>query len=180
MQRGDCKCALYDDDVHHCPRPTATHRPTPRVPLFWVSTENIRKKLKLEPGAAYGDAIALRTFKAVLEGDTVATRKVRDLPAGLSSRPRLADIAFTQLRSQGKTVLSQYWSARTGGCHFATRTSISPVASLTVAAPHSVALPFASNLQPKVPAFLAAHCPALRFTRYQPEPTGLFAGLPLA
>src|SRR5215469_9152111 len=65
-------------------------------------------------------------------------------------------------------------------CHFATTTSISPVASLTVAAPHSVALPFASNLQPKVPAFLAAHCPALRLTRYQPEPTGLFAGLPLA
>ena len=33
-----------------------------------------------------------------------------------------------------------------GGCHFATRTSISPVALLAVAAPHSVALPFCVKL----------------------------------
>jgi hypothetical protein len=30
--------------------------------------ENIRKKLKLGPGATYGDAIAFRTFQAALEG----------------------------------------------------------------------------------------------------------------
>jgi hypothetical protein len=40
--------------------------------------ENIRKKLKLGPGATYGDAIALRTFQAALEGDIAATREVRD------------------------------------------------------------------------------------------------------
>jgi hypothetical protein len=38
--------------------------------------ENIRKKLKLGPGATYGDAIALRTFQAALEGDIAATREV--------------------------------------------------------------------------------------------------------
>src|SRR5215469_15908224 len=63
-------------------------------------------------------------------------------------------------------------------CHFATTPLISPVALLTVAAPHSVALPFGSNLQPKVPAFWAAHCPV--FTRYQPEPTGWFRRVALS
>jgi hypothetical protein len=54
------------------------------------------------------------------------------------------------------------------------------LAWLTVAAPHSVAVPLALNRQPKVPAFLAAHWPVLRFTTYQPEPTGLCAEFPLA
>lgn len=62
--------------------------------------------------------------------------------------------------------------------HFATTGLISPVASLTVAAPHSGGLPFASNLQPNVPAFFAAHCASFRFTKYQPEPTGFCASLP--
>ena len=44
--------------------------------------ENIRKKLKLGPGATYGDAIALRTFQAALEGDIAATREVREAIEG--------------------------------------------------------------------------------------------------
>ena len=64
--------------------------------------------------------------------------------------------------------------------YFATATSIWPVALLTFAAPHSVGLPLASNLQPNVPAVFAAHWPALTSTRYQPEPTGLIALLPFA
>ena len=44
--------------------------------------ENIRRKLKLGPGATYGDAIALRTFQAALEGDIAATREVREATEG--------------------------------------------------------------------------------------------------
>ena len=44
--------------------------------------ENIRKKLKLGPGATYGDAIALRTFQAAFEGDIAATREVREAIEG--------------------------------------------------------------------------------------------------
>src|SRR5215469_4396179 len=44
--------------------------------------ENIRKKLKLGPGATYGDAVALRTFQAALEGDIAATREVREAIEG--------------------------------------------------------------------------------------------------
>jgi hypothetical protein len=44
--------------------------------------ENIRKKLKLGPGATYGDAIALRTFQAALEGHIAATREVREAIEG--------------------------------------------------------------------------------------------------
>src|SRR5215831_5506190 len=42
--------------------------------------ENIRKKLKLGPGATYGDAIALRTFQAA--GDIAATREIREAIEG--------------------------------------------------------------------------------------------------
>ena len=48
--------------------------------------------------------------------------------------------------------------------YFTAATVTSPVASLTAMAPHSVGLPFASNLQPYAPAFFAAHCPAFRPT----------------
>jgi len=41
-----------------------------------------RKKLKLGPDATYGDAIALRTFQAALEGDIAATREVREAIEG--------------------------------------------------------------------------------------------------
>jgi hypothetical protein len=44
--------------------------------------ENIRKNLKLGPGATYGDAIAMRTFQAALEGDIAATREVREAIEG--------------------------------------------------------------------------------------------------
>ena len=44
--------------------------------------ESIRKKLKLGPGATYGDPIALRTFQAALEGDIAATREVREAIEG--------------------------------------------------------------------------------------------------
>ena len=44
--------------------------------------ENIRKKLKLGPDATYGDAIALRTFQAALDGDIVATREIREAIEG--------------------------------------------------------------------------------------------------
>jgi len=47
--------------------------------------ENIRKKLKIGPGATYGDAIALRTFQAALEGDI--PRRVRSAKR-LRARPR--------------------------------------------------------------------------------------------
>jgi hypothetical protein len=36
-------------------------------------SENIRKKLQFGPGATYGDAIALRAFRAALEGDIATT-----------------------------------------------------------------------------------------------------------
>jgi hypothetical protein len=47
--------------------------------------ENIQKKLKLEPGATYGDAVALRTFHAALEGDIAATREIREAIEGKST-----------------------------------------------------------------------------------------------
>ena len=48
--------------------------------------ESIQKKLKLEPGATYGDAVALRTFYAALEGDiAAATREVREAIEGKST-----------------------------------------------------------------------------------------------
>ena len=40
--------------------------------------ESIQKKLKLGPGATYGDAVALRMFNAALEGDTAATREIHE------------------------------------------------------------------------------------------------------
>jgi hypothetical protein len=43
---------------------------------------SIQKKLKLGPGATYGDAIALRTFHAALEGDIAATREIREAIEG--------------------------------------------------------------------------------------------------
>ena len=48
--------------------------------------ESIRKKLKLGSGATYGDAIALRTFQAALEGDITATREVREAIGSRSDR----------------------------------------------------------------------------------------------
>ena len=48
--------------------------------------ENIRKKLKIGPGATYGDAIALRTFQAALEGD---------IPRRVRSAKRLRRVSTT-------------------------------------------------------------------------------------
>ena len=47
--------------------------------------ESIQKKLKLEPGATYGDAVAVRTFHAALEGDIAATREIREAIEGKST-----------------------------------------------------------------------------------------------
>ena len=56
--------------------------------------ENIRKKLKLGPGATYGDAIALRTFQVALEGDIAATREVREAIEGF--------LGFTHICGQAR------------------------------------------------------------------------------
>ena len=47
--------------------------------------ESIQKKLKLEPGATYGDAVALQSFDAALEGDIAATREIRKAIEGKST-----------------------------------------------------------------------------------------------
>ena len=47
--------------------------------------ESIQRKLKLGPGATYGDAIALLTFHAALEGDIAATREIREAIEGKST-----------------------------------------------------------------------------------------------
>ena len=55
----------------------------------WITEEklpeSIQKKLKLGPGATYGDVVALRTFHAALEGDIAATREIREAIEGKST-----------------------------------------------------------------------------------------------
>jgi hypothetical protein len=57
--------------------------------------ESIRKKLGLEAGATYGDALSLMQFRAALNGNTGAAREIRE---AIEGKAAIRDRAQIELR----------------------------------------------------------------------------------
>jgi hypothetical protein len=96
------------------PNPKGVNRKRPITDRYFGRAEDplpekIRKKFKLEEGATWGDALALRQFsEAVMKGSTAAAKEIREAIEGKSpqrleiSGPERKEITIRVIYENGK------------------------------------------------------------------------------